>query len=79
MRWQGRDAFAEEDGDTGANREGHVTGAVSQQQAKNVLEMEELRKNRRKKKCKVTRSNDKYVVRARVIYKRKMKGGEVEQ
>ena len=77
MRWQGRDAFAEEDGDTGANSEEPI--AVNQQQATNVLEMEELRKNQRKKKCKVTRSNDEYVVRARVIYKRKMKGGEVEQ
>ena len=28
VRWRGRDNFAEEGGDTGADSEGHVTGAV---------------------------------------------------
>ena len=32
-----------------------------------------------KKKSKVTRPNDKLVVGAKVIYKRKMNGGEVEK
>ena len=45
----------------------------------NVLEMEEWRKIRRKKKCRVAQPNDKLVVGARIIYKRKMKDGEVEK
>ena len=49
----------------------YVTGAVSQQQAMNALEMEEWREIR-KKKCKVARPNDKLVVGARVIYKRQI-------
>ena len=45
----------------------------------NALEMEEWRKVRRKWKWKVARQNDKLVVGARVIYKRKMKDVEVEK
>ena len=45
----------------------------------NALEMGEWRKVRRKKKYKVARPNDKLVVAARVIYKRKMKDGEVKK
>ena len=45
----------------------------------NALEMEEWRQVRGTKKFKVARPNDKLVVEARVIYKRKMKDGEVEK
>ena len=62
--------FLKEGGTNGVDSEGHVTGAVNRQQAVNALEMEEWRKGRRKK-CKVAPLNDKLVVGARVIYKRK--------
>ena len=77
MRRRGLDGFAEKGGYTGADSEGHVTGAVNRQQAMNALQMEELREVRRKKKCKVARPNYKLVVGARAIYKRNMKDGEV--
>ena len=63
----GGDDFAGEGGDTGADSEGHVIGAVNRQQAMNALEMEEWRKIGRTKKCKVARPNDKLVARGRVI------------
>ena len=78
MRRRGLNDFEEEGGATGADSEGHVTGAANRQQVMYVLEMEECGKIRRKKKCKVARPNDKLVVRARVIYKRKMKDGDGE-
>ena len=64
------DDFSQEGGATVADSEGHVTGAVSRQQAMNALEMSEGRKVR-KNKCKVARLNDQLVVGARVIYNRK--------
>ena len=79
MRRRGLDDFAEKGGGIGADGEGHVIGAVNWQQAMNALEMEEWRKVRRKKKCSVARPNDKFVVGARVIRKRKVKDGEVEK
>ena len=78
MRRRGLDDFAEKGGGIGADSEGHVIGVVNWQQAMNALEMEERRKVRRKKKCRVARPNDKLVVGARVICKRKVKDGEVE-
>ena len=78
VRRRGHDDFSEGGGATGADSEGHVTGAVNPQKAMHALEMEEWRKFWRKKKCKVARSNDKIVVGARGIYKIKMKDGEVE-
>ena len=74
-RW-GHDVFSEESGATGPDSEGHVTGAVNRQTTMDALEMEEWRKVRRKK-WKVARLNDKLVVRARMIYKRKLKDGDV--
>ena len=71
--------FAEQDGGSGADSEGHVVGTVNRQQAMNALGMEEWRKVRRKEKCRVARPNDKLVVGARVNCKRKMKDGEVEK
>ena len=71
MRRRGYGVFSEAGVTTGADNEGHVTGAVNRQQAMNTPEMEEWRKVR-KKKCKVTRPNDKLVVGARVIYNRKI-------
>ena len=65
-------------GATGPDSEGHVTGAANRQKMMNALEMEEWRKVWRKK-WKVARPNDKLVVRARMIYKTKMKDGEVEK
>ena len=44
----------------------------------NALEMEEWRKVRTEK-WKVAQPNDKLVVRSRMIYKTKMKDGEVEK
>ena len=44
----------------------------------NTLEMEEWRKVRTEK-WKVAQPNDKLVVRSRMIYKTKMKDGEVEK
>ena len=79
MRRWGCDDFPEKGGDIGADGEGHVTGAVNRQQVVNALELKEWRKVRRNKKCKVAQANDKLVLRARVIYKRNMKGGEVEK
>ena len=78
VRRRGHDVLSEESGATGPDSEGHVTGAVNRQKTMNALEMEEWRKVRRKK-WKVARLNDKLVVRARMIYKRKMKDGEVEK
>ena len=78
VRRRGHDVFSEESGATGPDSEGHVTGAVNRQKTMNALEMEEWRKVRRKK-WKVARLNGRLVVRARMIYKRKMKGGEVEK
>ena len=66
VRRRGHDGFLEGDGATGADSEGHVPGAVNRQQAMNALEMEKWKKVR-KKKCKVARPNDKFVVGARVI------------
>ena len=77
-RWE-LDDFLEKGGATGVESEGHVTGAVIWQKAMNALEMEEWRKVRRKKKCMVARRNDKHVIGARVVYKRKIKGSEVEK
>ena len=71
--------FAEEGGDTDIDSERHATGTVNRQQAMNVLEMEERRKVRRKKKCEMARPNDKLVVGARMIYNRKMEDIEVEK
>ena len=78
MRRRGHDVLSEESGATGLDSEGHVTGAVNWQKTMNALEMEEWRKVR-SKKWKVARPNDKLVVRARIIYKTKMKDGEVEK
>ena len=79
VRRRGHDVFfSEESRATGPDSEGHVTGARNRQKTMNALEMEEWRKVRRKK-WKVARPNDKLVVRARIIYKRKMKDGEVEK
>ena len=78
VRRRGLEDFVEEGGSTGADSEGHVTGAVNGQQAMNALEMVEWRNVWRKKKCKLTRPNGKLVVRARMIYKRCIKDGEVE-
>ena len=78
VRRRGHDVLSEENGATGPDSEGHVTGAVNRQKTMNELEMEEW-KNVRRKKWKVARPNDKLVVRARIIYKRKMKDGEVEK
>ena len=44
-----------------------------------ALEMGEWRKVRRKKKCKVARPNGKLMVVACVIYKIRMKNGDVEK
>ena len=41
VRRRGHDDFSEEGGATGADSEGHVTGAVNRQQVINALEMEE--------------------------------------
>ena len=38
-----------------------------------------MKESSEKEKCKVARPNDKAVVGARVIYKRKMEGGKVEK
>ena len=78
VRRRGHDVLSEESGATGPDSEGHVTGAVNRQKTMNALEMEEWRKVRRKK-WKVARPNDKLVVRSRMIYKTKMKDGEVEK
>ena len=77
VRRRGHDVLSEKSGVTGPDSEGRVTGAVNRQKM-NALEMEEWRKVRRKK-WKVARPNDKLVVRARTIYKTKMKDGEVEK
>ena len=76
-RW-GHGVLSEESGATGPDSEEHVTGAVNRQKTMNALEMEESRKVRRNK-WKVARLNDELVVRARMIYKIKMKDGEVEK
>ena len=87
-RWRGEcvdvrrrvhDDFSENGGATGADSEGHVTGAVNRQKAVNALEMEKYRNVRRKKKWKVAQPNEKLVVGARMMYKRKMKDCEVEK
>ena len=78
VRRRRHDVLSEESGATGPDSEGHVTGAVNRQKTMNALEMEEWRKVRRKK-WKVARPNDKLVVRSRMIYKTKMKDGEVEK
>ena len=78
VRWRELDNSAEESGDAGADIEGHITEIVNRQQAMNALEMDEWRKVRRKKKCKMARPNGKLVVGARMINKRKMKDGEVD-
>ena len=67
VRRRGHDDVSEEGGATGADNEGHVTGAVNRQRAMNTPEMEEGRKVL-EKKCKVARPNGKLVVGARVIY-----------
>ena len=66
VRRRGCNDFSEEGGATGADCEGHVTGAINRQQAMNALKVEGKRKVR-KKKCKVARLNDKLVVGVRVI------------
>ena len=78
VRRRRHDVLSEESGATGPDSEGHVTGAVNRQKTMNALEMEEWRKVRRNK-LKVARLNDKLVVRSRMIYKTKMKDGEVEK
>ena len=78
VRRRGHDVLPEESGATGPDSEGHVTGAVNRQKTMNSLEMKEWRKVRRNK-WKVARPNDKLVVRVRMIYKSKMKDGEVEK
>ena len=50
MRRRGRDEFGEEGGYTGADSEGHVTGAINRQQAMNALEVKEWRTIRREEK-----------------------------
>ena len=77
VRRRGHDVLSEESGATGPDSEGHATGAVNRQKTMNALEMKEWKKVRRKK-WKVARPNGKLVVRARVIYKRNMKDGEVD-
>ena len=79
MRRRGHDDFLGEGRATGADSEGYVTRAVNRQKVMNTLEMEEWRKVWGNKKLKVARPNDKLVVGARIIYKRKMKDGEVEK
>ena len=80
MRRWGCDDFADEGGDSGADGGGHVTRTDNLQQAMESPEMEEWRKARRKKKCKMTRPNDKLVVGARMLCKRNMReAGEVEK
>ena len=77
-RW-GHDDFAEEGGDTGADSEEHVTGAVNRQQAMNALEMKEWKKVRGKNKYKVARLNDKFAVGTKMLSKKKNgQDGEVE-
>ena len=78
MRRWGHDVLSEESGATGPDSEGNITGAVNRQKTTNALQMEEWRKVRRKK-WKVARPNDKLMVRSRMIYKTKMKDGEVEK
>ena len=78
MRRRGLDHFAEEGGDNGTANGRYVTGKVNQKQAMNELNMEEWRKVRRKRKRKMARPNVKLVIGVRMIYKRKMKGGEIE-
>ena len=78
MRRRGHGVLSEESGATGPDSEGHVTGAVNRQKTINGLEMEKWKKVRRKK-WKVARPNGKLVVRARMIYKRKVEDGEVEK
>ena len=78
VRRRGHDVLSEENGATGPDSEGHVTGAVNRQKTMNALEVEEWKKVRRKK-WKVARPNDKLVVRSRMVYKTKMKDGEVEK
>ena len=79
VRRRGNDGFAEEGGETGAHSEENVAGEVNWQKTMNALEVEEWRKVRRKKKCKVTRPNDKFMVGAGGGYKRNVKGGEVKK
>ena len=79
MRRRRVDDFEEEGGDTDADREGHVSEKVNRQQAMNALEIEEWRKVRRKKKCKMARPNGKLMVGVRMIYKKEMKDREVEK
>ena len=76
MRRRGLDDFADDSGDNGTDSGGHVTGTVNRQQAMSALEIKEWRKNRRRN---VARPNDKLVVGARKIYKRKMEDNEVEK
>ena len=78
VRPRGHDDFSKLGGATGADVKRHVTGTVNRQKTMNALKMEDRRKVRRKKKCKMARPNDKLVVGARGIYMRKMKDGEVE-
>ena len=78
VRRRGHEILSEESGATGPDSEGHGTGAVNRQKTMNALEMEEWRKVRRNK-WKVARPNDKLVVRPRMIYKTKMKDGEVKK
>ena len=80
MRRRGLDSVAKEGGDTESDSGGHITGTVHRQQAMNSLDIEEWRKARRIKKCKMARQNDKLVVGARMIYKQNMReDGEVER
>ena len=56
------------------------TATVNRQQAMDSLEMEEWRKGRRKKKCKMASPNDKLVVEARIFHKRNVReDGEVKK
>ena len=79
VRRRGHDDFSEEDRATGADSEGHITGAVNRQKTMNALEMEEWREAWREKKWKVARPNEKLVVGAMMIYKRNMNDCGVEK
>ena len=54
-------------GATGADSEGHATGAVNRQKAMNAPKMEEWMKVRIKEKCKMARPNSKLAVGTRGI------------
>ena len=80
MQRRGLDSVANEGGDTESDNGGHVTGTVNRQQTMNSPDMEEWRKARRIKKCKMARPSEKLVIGARRLYKQNMReDGEVER